>query len=207
MICRKCERDLPDDQFTWDDGILSGTTTRCAECRSKRRGCPDCVALWNGRHYSRSARPPRCEACRDEARLPGLPLERFRIKSHALVRYQQRVRPDLTHRSDVLHEMLRLMEPAPLSEEAPPWYTSADPNSETARFGRGYLLVAAGVVFCLSAYAGRTKVATVLTADWYEAPPAAPEPIWVACEEQGYLTRIALKRVYEARQARSEPSL
>lgn len=168
------------------------------------KGCPECRALWKalGRQkWGRKSKPPRCEPCRAAARLPGLPVERFRIRGHALARYQRRVRPDLTYRSDVLHEMLRLMEHAPHVAAAPPWYSTERPDSSTAAFGEGYLLISEHVVFCLARYGHRqvVKVSTVLVADAYEAPPAAETPLWVLTTERQYAERVESNRIAEAK--------
>ena len=190
QVCSKCGVPKPREEFAWDDGLVQGFGTRCAECRSLRggKGCPECRALWRalGRQkWGRKAKPPRCEACRAASRLPGLPMERYRIRGHALARYQRRVRPDLSHRSDVLHEMLRLMADAPHVAAAPPWYKTERPDSSTAAFGEGYLLISDHVVFCLARYGHRqeVKVSTVLVSDAYVPPPTVETPLWVLTTE------------------------
>lgn len=205
-VCSKCGLPKPLQEFVWDDGIRQGVGLRCAECRSMRggKGCPECRALWRalGRSkWGRSSKPPRCEPCRAAARLPGLPFERFRIRGHALARFQRRVRPDLVIRSHVLHEMLRLMEHAPHQQGPPPWYASERPDAGTSRFGEGYLLVDPEFVFCLARYGNRevVKVSTVLVADSYVPPPAEPVPTWVTTSEEQYATHVEMNRIAEAR--------
>lgn len=99
-------------------------------------------------------------------RKPGLPPTRFRVRGHALARFRERVRPDLTF-AGAWEEMVRLMVEAPLSAEPPSWC-----ESQPQAHNRGYLLVAPGVCFVLSNYqrpntevprGGATQVATVLT--------------------------------------------
>lgn len=203
-MCGKCGVPKPMQEFAWDDGVLQGFGTRCAECRSMRggRGCPDCRALWRAlgrRKWGRKSKPPRCESCRAAARMPGLPMERYRIRGHAMARFQRRVRPDLVGRTDVLHAMIRLMEHAPLQTGPPPWYATERPDAGTSRFGEGYLLVDPQFVFCLARYGDRevVKVSTVLVADAYVPPPAEPVPLWVTTAEEQYAMHAGANRIAE----------
>lgn len=197
--CSKCGDPKPIEEFAWDDGIRQGYGARCAECRSMRRGrgCPDCRALWRalGRtNWNRRSKPPRCEPCRAAARLPGLPFERYRIRGHALARFQRRVRPDLAYRGPAIHAMLHLMADAEVTSDPPAWYAPVKAPADTQRYSRGYMEVLPGVAFCVALYGDRPKVSTVLVADWYEPPEAVETPLWVLVAEEQYRTHIEHKR-------------
>jgi hypothetical protein len=133
--------------------------------------------------------------------MPGLPMERYRIRGHAMARFQRRVRPDLVGRSEVLHEMIRLMEHAPLMTGPPPWYKNERPDAGTARFGEGYLLVAPDVVFCLARYGSReeVRVSTVLVSDAYARPAGVLVPLWVTTAEEQYAAHVETNRIAEAK--------
>lgn len=135
--------------------------------------------------------------------MPGLPRERFHIKGHALVRYQQRVRPDLERRCEVLHEMIRVMELAPLVHHRPAWYGPVkEGGTGVAFFGRGYLMISEDVVFCLADYGGRgVMVSTVITSDVFVPPPAIETPRWVEVAHAAYLTRVARNEMERATRA------
>lgn len=181
-VCTKCHEEKPDAEFVWDDGLLLGFGTRCKECRARKRNCPDCVALWGGKHYSRKSRAPRCESCGGLRRPPGVPAPRFLIRRHAVARFAERMRPDIERYGDALHEMFRLMEDAEHSEEPQHWYREA-PYDGFVTFRRGYLHVADGAMFSLSDYGdGKgVQVSTVLTGPEFVMPDALdPAPGWVA---------------------------
>lgn len=148
MICAKCERDLPDEMFVWDDGILKGIAKRCDDCRAHRH-CPDCEA----------ARGKKCAMHMAEHRKPGLLPARFPMRNHAVERFQERVRPDIRKKSEAAEEMINLMYEAPHSDAPPPWYTEI----RTPAWSRGYLLINDDMAFALSWYGDRgTMVSTVL---------------------------------------------
>lgn len=115
----------------------------------------------------------RCHGCRGRGyrRNPALPpVERYRIRPHAVRRYIQRCRPELKY-TEARDEMIMLMEGAPFlpPTDAPPWcrppaYLGKKPTNI------GFLLIDPDTVFALSRYRTSVKgefyekVSTVLTA-------------------------------------------
>lgn len=159
MICAKCERDLPDELFVWDDGILKGIAKRCDDCRAHRH-CPDCEA----------ARGSKCERHRLEHRKPGLLPARYPIRHHAVERFQQRVRPDIRKMVDAAEEMITLMYEAEHVDSPPAWYREII----KPRWSRGYLVINDDMLFALSDYDKRgTMVSTVLLRSLAEGQAAA----------------------------------
>lgn len=193
--CSKCKRELPDEEFIWDDRILQGMAGRCLDCRAERR-CPDCIAV----------RPKRkkCERHRIAHRKPGLPPERFHIRTHAQVRFWQRVRPDLMHQGQVIEEMLRLAYEAPHTDDPPDFYT------EICRpwWSRGYLIIDADTCFSLSWYRDKgTEISTVLTRAEARRPvPREDTPAWVMQIEDGFRRRIERKRARQERLSKEMPA-
>lgn len=179
-VCSKCGIPKPLADFEWDDGLLKGHGSRCALCRSRKRNCPDCLELQSRPYNRRSAQRPRCEACRELRRPPGVPKERYRIRRHAIARFHERMRPDIAFYNEALWEMIRLMETAEWTLEPPPWFNSAAKYEGHDSFQRGWLHVAPGAAFTLSAYGDRVMVSTVMTGPEYELPePVEPQPPWV----------------------------
>lgn len=85
------------------------------------------------------------------------------ISRHAVIRFMERVRPDLKRMAEARFEMEALMRDAERVGR-PDWIDAND--LAHAGTHRGYLLVMPGIVFCLSEKkAGRIEVATVLTAE------------------------------------------
>lgn len=175
MICAKCNGEFPDAEFAWDDGILQGVAKRCRACRA-HRNCPDC-------------KPARkCDQHRGAFRKPGFPEIRYRVRDHALVRFWERVRPDLVRRSEVLEEMLRLAIDAPETTDPPDWL----PYRKNAPwYSCGYLHVTDGIAFTLNSYRHRgIEITTVLTRDRAELPTDHPRPRWVETIEAGRIAHI-----------------
>lgn len=169
--CSKCGEPKPDGEFLTKLGARS---RRCNACRGP---CPDCERLRQGK--SRKKVTVRCERCREAARPPGWPKERFPIKRHAIARFHDRVRPDLSSYRECVYEMLVMMETAPWSDDPPSWYP-ARRYEGTLPFRRGYLTPVEGVLFALSAYGVKgVQVATVMVSDDFVPPEAGPRPQWV----------------------------
>jgi hypothetical protein len=134
---------------------------RCSRCQHLR---PWWFFRWRDR-TGRTGFALRCGKCRRQRgyqRHPDLPQPRYWIREHAIARYRERVRPELT-RSRARDEMIRLMVDATLVSEPPAWIQ--EPRRK--RVAAGYLVVRHDLVFCLRYYpTGRgpvyTKVSTVL---------------------------------------------
>jgi hypothetical protein len=138
---------------------------RCAKCRRVRLASK---FKWHDKPSGRRGSSRRCLSCRRAKAKHGplwLSEPRYRIRSHAVLRYIERVRPDLTFNAARL-EMLELMQGAQLSRAAPPWHEHRPIHPAY----RGYLRVSDEIVFCLRDYrhwsptCPRVMVATVLVA-------------------------------------------
>lgn len=167
----------------------------CSKCHEEK---PDAEFVWDdGRLLGFAKRCKLCRATSVRVLPPWHIHPRYRIQRHAIARFHERVRPDLAGYTATVQEMIRMMADAELTDEPPAWY-----GVRQGQHGRGYLLVAPGVIFCLADYRGRgVRVSTVLVEEGYPTPPAVDAPRWITAIAEERVRRISANRMRAAARA------
>lgn len=122
------------------------------------------------------------------------------------MRYQQRVRPDLQQRTEVVDLMVAMMRNVPVTDDPPSWYERSA-TSTIGAHARGYIAISELVILALADYRGRgTMVSTVLTSPELCLPPGEhPIPRWVAATEEQRIQRIVANARRRVRRGQLQP--
>lgn len=122
---------------------------------------------------------------------------RFPIRSHAILRFWERWRPDLVEREDVIAEMARLMAEAKRTSSGPPWYF--EPRTRSG-FERGYLRASPSLMFCLAFYVGSgIQVSTVIVRRDKQKSQRGPTPAWVVELRRDRVDQVIYSMIRRAR--------